>query len=37
MPEPTKEVLCFGDSNTWAYNPHTQERNQSPISGHRRQ
>ena len=22
----TKRVLCFGDSNTWGYNPHTQER-----------
>ena len=21
-----KSILCFGDSNTWGYNPHTKER-----------
>lgn len=21
-----REILCFGDSNTWGYNPHTQQR-----------
>ncbi|MFP4055636.1 MAG: SGNH/GDSL hydrolase family protein [Candidatus Brocadiia bacterium] len=26
MPEPAHEILCFGDSNTWGYDPRTAER-----------